>query len=144
MDKVELDFSELVGRLKALTLPQVDRVVGVATGGVVPASLVAYQLDLPLDLIQINFRAGDNTPRFESPRVLEAGRAYATPQRLLLVDDVSVSGKTLEAARQLLAGHDVITLVMKGRADYVLFPEIGECVHWPWQMHAAAEVVGES
>jgi hypoxanthine phosphoribosyltransferase len=53
----------------------------------------------------------------------------------LVVDDVSVSGKTLEKARQLLAGNEVKTLTLKGNADYVIFPEIRDCVKWPWKIY---------
>lgn len=51
----------------------------------------------------------------------------------MLVDDVSVTGQTLELARSLLAGWKLTTLVLKGKeADFVLFPEVASCVNWPW------------
>jgi hypoxanthine phosphoribosyltransferase len=53
--------------------------------------------------------------------------------RILLVDDVSVSGQTLALARSLLKGYEVITFTLKGKADFVLFPEITACVNWPWK-----------
>src|SRR5690606_2843325 len=46
--KVALPFDEIASRLAGLTLPDVDVVYGIATGGVVPASLVAYRLGKPL------------------------------------------------------------------------------------------------
>ena len=52
---------------------------------------------------------------------------------ILLVDDVSVSGVTLSLALSLLKDFEVFTFVLKGQADYVLFPEIKECVNWPWK-----------
>ena len=54
--------------------------------------------------------------------------------RILLVDDVSVSGQTLQAARELLMDYEVTTFVLKSKADLVAFPEIGECVVWPWKL----------
>jgi hypothetical protein len=39
----------------------------------------------------------------------------------------------MAAVLPLLAGHEVTTLVMKGKADYVLFPEVRTCVQWPWK-----------
>ncbi len=56
--------------------------------------------------------------------------------KLLLVDDVSVSGKTMKMAKEALAGNEVKTLALKGKADYVLFPEISECVKWPWKIYS--------
>jgi hypoxanthine phosphoribosyltransferase len=55
-------------------------------------------------------------------------------QRVLLVDEVSVTGKTMEFAKTFLTEHEVITFALKGKADYVLFPEIASCVNWPWKL----------
>ena len=45
-------------------------VVGIASGGTVPASLLAHQLRKPLALVTINFRAPDNTPQRPAPELL--------------------------------------------------------------------------
>lgn len=132
--KIALDLPVIAKRLKALALPDVDAVVGIARGGLVPATLVAYQLEVPLELVALNYRADDNRPRFEAPRLLGETPRLPSGQRLLLVDDVSVSGKTLELAKALFAGHALHTFVLKGRADYVAFPEIDRCVIWPWRL----------
>lgn len=133
-NKVQLNFTEIAQRLTRLVLPEVDMVVGIATGGVVPASLVAYKLERPLTLLHINYRAEDNTPQRDSPLLLRPSTVPPLSKRILLVDDVSVSGQTLDLARRLLLDHHVITLALKGTADYVLFPEIKTCVQWPWQL----------
>lgn len=131
-EKVALDFPTIRARLEGLELPPADVVVGIATGGTVPASLVAYRLGLPLAVMRLNYRAEDNTPQRPRPEPLGA---FSPPERgrVLLVDDVSVSGQTLEVARALLPGLEVTTLVFKGRADIVLFPEVKRCVQWPWK-----------
>ena len=131
--KIALPFLEIRQRLQQSTLPQVDRVIGIGSGGVVPASLVAYKVARPLTILPINFRAPDNTPRYEHPQLLAQIHLPSADQHLLLVDDVSVSGKTLALAKQVLDKYHVTTLVMKGQADIVLFPEITTCVQWPWQ-----------
>ena len=134
-DKLVLDFQEITRRLKQLPALDVDRVLGIAQGGIVPAALVAYQLEKPLSMFTINYRAKDDTPQRQAPVLLDPVLPPAPPvgERVLLVDDVSVSGQTLNLARSLLPGCQVITLVMKGRADLVLFPEIKVCVQWPWK-----------
>jgi hypoxanthine phosphoribosyltransferase len=53
---------------------------------------------------------------------------------VLLVDDVSVSGATFKLARELLMGATIATLACKGKADFVLFPEVAACVNWPWSL----------
>jgi adenine/guanine phosphoribosyltransferase-like PRPP-binding protein len=132
-DKVTLDFETISRALKQISLPPVDCVVGIAEGGIVPASLLAHQLGLPMHLLRINYRAPDNSPRHSSPTLLADIPTLPEGARILLVDDVSVSGQTLALARDLLQGHEVITFTLKGRADFVLFPEIAACVNWPWK-----------
>lgn len=135
-DKVALDFLEIRRRLRLCALPEVDRVVGIGSGGIVPASLVAYQLGKPLTILSINYRAPDNSPRYDRPQLLHEIDLSEADQNLLLVDDVAVSGKTIALAKQLLANRHITTLVMKGQADIVLFPEVAQCVLWPWRQAA--------
>jgi hypoxanthine phosphoribosyltransferase len=131
VDKVPIEFDAIVARLTAFDLPEVDLVVGVASGGTVPAGLIAYRLGVPLTLLRINYRDGANRPQRPRPELLSPA-PLPTGRRILLVDDVSVSGATLDFAKELLAGNVVSTLVLKGRGDHVAFPEVGSCVVWPW------------
>ena len=132
--KVALNFTEITARLKSTPLPAVDLVVGIATGGIVPASLAAYELEKPLALLHINYRNPDNSPRYVEPQLLEIPPEMKAGQHILLVDDVSVTGKTLEFARLQLPQQQITTLVMKGKGDIVLFPEVASCVKWPWKL----------
>lgn len=138
-DKVSLDFTTISRALKEFSLPEVDHVVGIATGGIVPASLIAHQLNRPLSLIEINYRAPDNSPRYAEPVLKSWQPLPVSGQKVLLVDEVSVSGKTMDFARSFLKDHEVITFVLKGKADYVLFPEIASCVNWPWKVEAQGQ-----
>jgi hypoxanthine phosphoribosyltransferase len=135
-DKVTLDFTTISRALKAFPLPDVDHIVGIATGGIVPASLIAHQHNLPLSLIEINYRARDNSPRYPRPVLLSWQPLPVGVQRVLLVDEVSVTGKTMEFAKTFLTDHEVITFALKGKADYVLFPDIESCVNWPWKLES--------
>lgn len=132
-DKINLDFTTISKALKAFPLPEVDHVVGIASGGIVPASLIAHQYNLPLSLIGINYRAPDNSPRHPGPVLTSWQPLPFGRQRILLVDEVSVTGRTMEFAKSFLTEHEVITFALKGKADYVLFPEIASCVNWPWK-----------
>lgn len=136
--KVALTFTEITQRLKATPLRPVDLVVGIGRGGVVPASLAAYQLDAPLHIMRVSYRDDDNQPLYDTPHILNDPALPARRLRILLVDDVCVSGRTMQAAKQALADHDITTLVCKGQGDFVLFPEVGECVLWPWHPAPAA------
>lgn len=130
---VPLSFKEIAERLKTLKLPETDVVIGIGSGGVPAATMVAYHLNAELQVITLNYRDEQNNPRYESPKVLHKPELSLENKRILLVDDVSVSGKTMNAALELLPGLNVKTLAMKGKADFVLFPEIKDCVKWPWK-----------
>jgi len=116
-----------------MQLPETDVVVGIGSGGIVPASIVAFHLGAELQVMTLNYRDEKNNPRYEAPVVLQKLQGNLEGKRILLVDDVSVSGKTMNAALRQLEGLNVKTLAMKGKADFVLFPEIKECVKWPWK-----------
>lgn len=130
---VPLSFKEISERLKTIHFPKIDLVIGIGTGGVPAATMVAYHLNAELRVITLNYRDEQNQPRYESPKVLTGLNGQLDGQNILLVDDVSVTGKTMNAALELLKGYKVKTCAMKGKADYVLFPEIKDCVKWPWK-----------
>ena len=135
VDKLELSFSSISQRLKSFVFPDFDVVVGIARGGVVPASLIAHQHGKPFNLLQVNYRDDANNPRHEAPVLLQdIIPEIPKNQKILLVDDVSVSGKTMDFARQFFPENIVTTFALKGKADLVLFTDIRTCVHWPWNI----------
>jgi hypoxanthine phosphoribosyltransferase len=136
--KVNLDFETISARLKHIPFPDVDLVIGIAAGGIVPASLVAHQVGRPMQLIHINYRDEDNNPRHDHPVLITSPDLPEGLLRILLVDDVSVTGNTFAVAKKHLKGHTVITFAMKGQADYVAFPEIDDCVDWAWKVRSPA------
>ena len=97
--------------------------------------MIAHQLGLPCRFIHLNFRNPDNTPVHEEPVIL-SGAISDIPHgsRVILVDEVSVSGKTINKALELLKDFHVKTFVMKGKGDFVLYPDIKTCVNWPWKI----------
>ena len=130
---VPLSFKQISERLKQIDLPEVDIVIGIGSGGIPPATFVAFYLNAELQVMTLNYRDEKNNPRYEAPKVLNKPNWNLEGKRILLVDDVSVSGKTMNVALEQLKGLDVKTLAMKGKADFVLFPEIKDCVKWPWK-----------
>ncbi len=109
-------------------------VIAVLRGGRVPASLIAHHLGLPLYTIRMTFRDETNEPVSATARLL--GQAPDLPDgdgTVLLVDDVSVSGATFAEAKRHLGSKNLVTVVLKGRADIVLMPDLPSgCVRWPW------------
>jgi uncharacterized protein len=131
---VDIHFNEISEKLKTFDFPPFDIVVGIARGGVVPAMLIAHQFGSEFKLLTFNYRDDSNTPRYEEP-VFLSGTVEDLPidKKILLVDDVSVTGKTLDAVKKHLPKHNIATFVLKGKADYVLITDINECVNWPWK-----------
>ncbi len=132
--KTDIDFDRISRAIRDIALPEVDVVVGIGRGGIVPACLLAYRLERQMIVFPINYRDDENQPRYESPAVGPAPEVPPQARSVLLVDDVSVSGSTLEAARAALGHLHVTTLVLKGTADIVVFPDITTCVNWPWNV----------
>lgn len=132
-----LAFEEIARRLAAWRFPeQIDGVVGIATGGVVPAALVAQRLGVGLKLIALNYRDEANEPRHPAPQLLSAVPDLGSWRRVLLVDDVYVSGQSWRAARALLPPDvDVLPFVLKGKVDFALIRDIDGCVQWPWRVY---------
>lgn len=137
-----LDYADILARLHRWNFPAgLDGVVGIASGGVVPAALAAERLGLELRVVALNFRDESNAPRYDAPRVLApvppAVRAW---RRILLVDDVWVSGASWRAARALLpAEAEVLPFVMKGKVEFALIRDVEGCVQWPWKPVAAPD-----
>ena len=133
--KTNLDFHDISRKLRDFRFPKVDLVIGIATGGTYPAIMVAHQLGLDCRFIHINFRDPSNDPFHPEPVILSSDLNDIPPgTKILLVDEVSVSGKTMNKALGLLKNFDVKTFVLKGKGNFVLFPDVKTCVNWPWKV----------
>ncbi|MGH7945689.1 MAG: phosphoribosyltransferase family protein [Opitutaceae bacterium] len=132
-----ISFSDITGRIARWIFPdRVDAVLGIAAGGVVPAALVAMRLGVEMKLIALNYRDDANEPRYEEPRLLSSIPDLGSWKRVLLVDDVYVSGKSWHAARRLLpASVEVLPFVLKGQVDFALIRDVQGCVQWPWKLN---------
>lgn len=128
-----IPFAEISRRLRETPCPPVEAVVGILTGGLVPAALLAHQWQLPLYWLALNFRDPHNDPQHPAPLQIAPTSLPPPHVPVVVIDDVSVSGATVDVARQILAPRPVTTIVLKGRGDIVLFPEVQGCVHWPWK-----------
>lgn len=133
MPVAKITFDEISDRLHCAIIPGFDEVVGILNGGLVPASLLAHQLCKPLSFVAIRFRDSDNKPLYGHPRLIAEPDLLPKEKKVLLVDDVAVSGKTIEKAVEQLQDCEIVTLVLKGQADVVIFPEVEDCVEWPWR-----------
>jgi hypoxanthine phosphoribosyltransferase len=117
-----------------------SKVIGVASGGTIPAALVAAKLGLPLELISYSAKCGNGDNRDHDnivPSYTEGG--------LLVVDDLTDSGHTLRELSELLPQDTKFaTLVHKSTASDVYMPDYFKkfvrrenCADWimfPWSV----------
>lgn len=132
--KAHISFQTISRAIRVFPFPAADLVIGIGRGGIVPASLVAHQLQCELKIVNVNHRDDNNHPLHDMPVFIhDFTPDFDSNTRILLIDDVSVTGKTLAVVKLKLKDFDVNTFVLKGKADFVLFPEIRTCVNWPWK-----------
>lgn len=81
---------------------QPEAVVGIAKGGVLPGACIASALSVDFYPIKLSTRRNEQTV-LDRPRVVTPPPAEVNGRRLLLVDDITITFKTLELAQQLLA-----------------------------------------
>lgn len=108
-------------------MPEV--VVAIARGGLLPAGAIAYGLGAKnCGAINVEFYTGIGTV-LDAPAVLppELDMNYLDGRRVLLVDDVADSGRTLDLAVKLLRdkGADVRSVVIYTKPTTIIQPDFG-------------------
>jgi adenine/guanine phosphoribosyltransferase-like PRPP-binding protein len=132
--KTKISFPQIRQALENAELPHCKLVVGIADSGLIPAILVACKIGCDIRIIKFNYRNENNVVQHPEPLLLNSISLPANVNNILIVDDVTVSGKTLNAAKKLFRDKKIMTMVFVGQADYVLFPQIATCVDWPWNL----------
>lgn len=102
-------------------------VVAIARGGLLPAGAIAYGLGAKnCGAINVEFYTGIGT-MLDAPEVLppELDMAYLDGRRVLLVDDVADSGRTLDLAVRLLIerGADVRSATIYTKPTTIVEPD---------------------
>jgi xanthine phosphoribosyltransferase len=137
-----LSWDELHRDTRALARQLIDSgrqwqgIIGIARGGLVPAAILARELDIRLmDTLCIASYAHD---RQGEPQILKA--ASGDGDGFLLVDDLVDSGVTARIARELLPRAALATVYAKpngkSAADYWQreFAQ-DRWIHFPWDIH---------
>jgi xanthine phosphoribosyltransferase len=126
-------FDEILERFWTISLPDdLDMIVGIAAGGIVPAAILGRRLEKEVHLLYINLRDDAQRPRYDTPKVVRPRSFEIKGKRVLLVDDRVKSGATLATARELLRdAASVRSFAVNGKADYSLYDEA--CFPFPWE-----------
>lgn len=130
-----VDFKDLAARLAGWTFPEgIDGVVAIAHDGIVPGVMAAQRLGVGLKTITISYRDRYNEPQFAQPQLVSSVPGLSGWQRVLLVDDVWLTGNSWNMARSLLPRTiDVLPFVLAGDVDFALLRGPATPMNWPWQ-----------
>ena len=129
-----LTLNQIITKIRKIKFQKFDLIVAIGRDGIMPASLLRHFLGLPAYVIWINYRNKQNKPIRKIPILIKPLNKHLKKlrnKRILLVDTVSRTGKTLNKAKQLLKGNKIKTFVINGNADYSLY-NFKECIKWPW------------
>jgi uncharacterized protein len=136
-------WEDIMDRLSSIEFKEAfDTIVAIANGGMIPAALLNQRLQLPVELLKINYRDEKQRPKYESPKLLEEISFDVKHQNILLVEDRVKTGATLHYAKELIeeAGAALVkTFAVNGKADYSLFDEA--CFSFPWSIKQKPEFI---
>lgn len=134
-----LSWEELHRDTRALAQRLLDRrwrgVIGIARGGLVPAAILARELELRL-VDSLCIASYDHTAQGE-PQILKG--VEGNGEGMLLVDDLVDTGVTAQIARELLPKATFVALYAKPRGMALAelwqreFPQ-ETWIHFPWDI----------
>ena len=147
----KLTLNQIIKKIKKIKFPKFDLIIAIGKDGIMPASLLKHYLNLPIQVIWLNYRNKNNKPIRKEPilkKPLDKKLKRLKNKKILLVDTVSRTGKTLNKAKELLKlsneskkgfgktkflqkNNKIKTFVVNGKADYSLY-NFKECIKWPW------------
>jgi len=137
----KLTLKQITNKIKKIKFNKFDLIVAIGKDGIMPASLLHYFLEIPVKVIWLNYRNKDNKPIRKEPKLVKKNfskKNFFRNKKILLVDTVSRTGRTLEKAKEILnnkiynnSNNKIRTFVINGKADYSLF-NFKECIDWPW------------
>lgn len=81
-----------------------DFLVGVGRGGLVPAAFLSHRLDIPM--LSVDVSSGD--AGFSDELMVKLAGKTIDGRRILIIDDINDSGKTIAAFRAALVAHGCV------------------------------------
>jgi hypoxanthine phosphoribosyltransferase len=134
----DFTFHSIFHSLKKLEIQfDFDVIVGIARGGIIPSSILSFIYEKDLFLLWLNLYGEGMPPErvHEKPKLLRPFNENLSGKKILLVDDLSRSGETIEFAKNILinkGASEIRSLVLVGNGDYSL-AEFKGCVKFPWK-----------
>lgn len=127
-----------------------ERIVGISRGGLIPAVVASQMMNIPLIPISYSSKTGAGDQRNHAnvvpsiPGDILSGTGMGiTKPKLLIIDDIADSGRTLAEVNNFYvgSGHEVRIIVMYFKEssvfmpDYTYYqiPEDAPFVNFPWE-----------
>jgi len=124
-------WDKYIQYLREIEFEDFELIIAIGSGGIIPAAFIQKKLNIPMKIININYRDTNHKPRYKDAVLLEEKEFPIKDKKILLVDDVSRTGKTLRKAKEYLKGNEIKTFTVNGKGDYSFFNQ-EECVRMPW------------
>jgi hypoxanthine phosphoribosyltransferase len=124
-------WDNYIQQLNKIKFEEFDIIVAIGSGGIIPAAFIQRKLNIPMRIININYRDPSHKPKYDDAVLLEDREFPIKDKKILLVDDVSRTGKTLKKAKEYLKGNRIKTFTINGEGDYSFFNQ-EECLRMPW------------
>lgn len=83
---------------------QPDFVVGIGRGGLVPAVYMSQILNVPM----LSIDQSAKVPGFADELLVKLATMTKAGQRILIIDDINDSGRTIAQVRRLLRAHETV------------------------------------
>ena len=134
----DFTFHSIFYSLKVIKIPfDFDIIVGIARGGIIPSSILSFIYEKELFLLWLNLYGEGMPPErvHEKPKLMRPFEHDVSGKKILIVDDLSRSGETIEFAKNILknkGASEIRSLVLVGKGDYFL-EEFKGCVKFPWK-----------
>lgn len=137
-NEVEQLCRDLAGLIRENPHP-VERIVGIANGGVIPATLVAEYLEIKdLRIVQAESYLGLNLRRGDGVKLDMLGLENAPELEVLIIDDLVDSGDTLRAVKAQLPTAN--SAVLFAKTESINVPDLfithipqQQWVNFPWE-----------
>jgi hypoxanthine phosphoribosyltransferase len=120
-----------------------EQIIAVAYGGLVPASIIAAKLRIPVENIKISYY-DDNKERLDNPLIIKNLPDIIPNIPTLIVDDILKTGTTLDIVKNALLNRGVdetnikTAVIHKKNCDCIIQPDwyaylAEDWVTYPWE-----------
>ena len=135
-EEIHRHTKELCQKLK--TKGKYNKIVAVSRGGLIPAGIIAYELDIRNNEA-INFSSYDDSQhQLSDEKIKISANIGIVDEKTLIVDDLSDTGRTFKILRQIYPSATYVTVYAKeqgaSQVDIHALDLPNQWVVFPWDI----------